>query len=335
MKNRKILLFAIPFCWIFIFLLCWKSGTVIITWAQLKNTVFGASTSNQTNIILLQVRLPRLLLAALTGATLSLTGAVFQALLRNPLAEPYILGISGGSALVVVIAMGFGLHLMIFGFQIVPIFAICGALLTILFVYNFSRIGNYLPTQTMLLAGISLQAMLSALILFLQTMMDPLQLMQVFTWLMGNIPTPEYGNLLWIFLYVVLAIGVILPQARHLNALTLGELDAQIVGVDVERLKRILFFACSLLTGSIVALTGLIGFVGIIVPHLLRLLIGPDHRRLLPACVIAGSLFMVVADTLARVLLSPTEIPVGVITALIGGPFFLFLLWKSKRKGMR
>ena len=335
MKNRKILLFTVPFCWILIFLLCWKFGTVIITWAQLKDTVFGASASDQTNIILLQVRLPRLLLAALTGATLSLTGAVFQALLRNPLADPYILGISGGSALGAVIAMGFGLHLMIIGFQIVPIFSICGALLTILFVYNFSRIGNYLPTQTMLLAGISLQAMLSALILFLQTLLDPLQLMQVFTWLMGNIPTPEYRNLLWIFLYVVLAIGVILPQARHLNALTLGELDAQIVGIDVERLKKILFFACSLLTGSIVALTGLIGFVGIIVPHLLRLTIGPDHRRLLPACVIFGSIFMVVADTLARVLLSPTEIPVGVITALIGGPFFLFLLWKNKRKGMR
>ena len=335
MKNRKILLFMIPICWIFVFLLCWKSGTVIITWEQLKNTVFGASASNQTNIILLQVRLPRLLLAALTGATLSLTGAVFQALLRNPLADPYILGISGGSALGAVIAMGFGLHLMIIGFQIVPIFSICGALLTILFVYNFSRIGNYLPTQTMLLAGISLQAMLSALILFLQTLLDPLQLMQVFTWLMGNIPTPEYRNLLWIFLYVVLAIGVILPQARNLNALTLGELDAQIVGIDVERLKKILFFACSLLTGSIVALTGLIGFVGIIIPHLLRLLIGPDHRRLLPACVIAGSIFMVIADTLARALLSPTEIPVGVITALIGGPFFLFLLWKNKRKGMR
>ena len=335
MKNRKILLFTVPFCWIFVFLLCWKFGTVIITWAQLKDTVFGLSVSDQTNIILLQVRLPRLLLAALTGATLSLTGAVFQALLRNPLADPYILGISGGSALGAVIAMGFGLHLMLIGFQIVPIFSICGALLTILFVYNFSRIGNYLPTQTMLLAGISLQAMLSALILFLQTLLDPLQLMQVFTWLMGNIPTPEYRNLLWIFLYVVLAIGVILPQARHLNALTLGELDAQIVGIDVERLKKILFFACSLLTGSIVALTGLIGFVGIIVPHLLRLTIGPDHRRLLPACVVFGSIFMVVADTLARVLLSPTEIPVGVITALIGGPFFLFLLWKNKRKGMR
>lgn len=335
MRNLKILLFTIPFCWIFIFLLCWKSGTVIITWEQLRNTVFGASASDQTNIILLQVRLPRLLLAALTGATLSLTGAVFQALLRNPLADPYILGISGGSALGAVIAMGFGLHLMIIGFQIVPIFSICGALLTILFVYNFSRIGNYLPTQTMLLAGISLQAMLSALILFLQTLLDPLQLMQVFTWLMGNIPTPEYRNLLWIFLYVVLAIGVILPQARNLNALTLGELDAKIVGIDVERLKKVLFFACSLLTGSVVALTGLIGFVGIIIPHLLRLLIGPDHRRLLPACVIAGSIFMVVADTLARTLLSPTEIPVGVITALIGGPFFLFLLWKNKRKGMR
>ena len=335
MKNRKILLFTVPFCWIFIFLLCWKFGTVIITWAQLKDTVFGSAASDQTNIILLQVRLPRLLLAALTGATLSLTGAVFQALLRNPLADPYILGISGGSALGAVIAMGFGLHLMLIGFQIVPIFSICGALLTILFVYNFSRLGNYLPPQTMLLAGISLQAMLSALILFLQTLLDPLQLMQVFTWLMGNIPTPEYRNLLWIFLYVVLAIGVILPQARHLNALTLGELDAQIVGIDVERLKKILFFACSLLTGSIVALTGLIGFVGIIVPHLLRLTIGPDHRRLLPACVVFGSIFMVVADTLARVLLSPTEIPVGVITALIGGPFFLFLLWKNKRKGMR
>ena len=167
MKNRKILLFTVPFCWIFVFLLCWKFGTVIITWAQLKNTVFGSAASDQTNIILLQVRLPRLLLAALTGATLSLTGAVFQALLRNPLADPYILGISGGSALGAVIAMGFGLHLMLIGFQIVPIFSICGALLTILFVYHFSRIGNYLPTQTMLLAGISLQAMLSALILFL------------------------------------------------------------------------------------------------------------------------------------------------------------------------
>ncbi|MFQ5686321.1 MAG: FecCD family ABC transporter permease [Candidatus Scalindua sp.] len=335
MENRKILLFTVPFCWVFIFLLCWKSGTVIITWAQLKNTIFGTTDPDQINIILLQVRLPRLLLAALTGATLSLTGAVFQALLRNPLADPYILGISGGSALGAVVAMGLGLHLMIIGFQIIPIFAICGALLTILFVYNFSRIGNYLPTQMMLLVGISLQAMLAALILFLQSLLDPLQLMQVFTWLMGNIPAPEYGNLLWIFLYVVLAIGVILPQARHLNALTLGELDAQIVGVDVERLKKILFFACSLLTGSIVALTGLIGFVGIIIPHLLRLLIGPDHRRLLPACIIAGSIFMVVADTLARTLLSPTEIPVGVITALIGGPFFLFLLWKNKRKGMR
>ncbi len=279
--------------------------------------------------------MPRLLLAALTGATLSLTGAVFQALLRNPLADPYILGVSGGSALGAVIAIGSGIHLMFIGFQIIPISAICGALFTILFVYNFSRIGNYLPTQTMLLAGISLQAMLSALILFLQSLLDPLQLMQVFTWLMGNIPTPEYRNLLWIFLYVLLGMAVILPQARHLNALTLGELDAQIVGVDVERLKKILFFACSLLTGSIVALTGLIGFVGIIIPHLLRLLVGPDHRCLLPACIIVGSIFMVVADTLARVLLSPTEIPVGVITALIGGPFFLLLLWKNKNKGKR
>ncbi len=335
MKNRKMFWFILMFCWFGIFLLCWKSGTVIITWKQMKNIVFGFSASDQAYVILLHVRLPRLLLAALTGATLSLTGAVFQALLRNPLADPYILGVSGGSALGAVLAMSFGLHLMIIGFQIIPVFAICGALLTILFVYNFSRIGNYLPTQTMLLAGISLQAMLSALILFLQTLLDPLQLMQVFTWLMGSIPTPEYGNLFWIFLYILVGICVILPQARHLNALTLGELDAQIVGVDVERLKKILFFACSLLTGSIVALTGLIGFVGIIIPHLLRLLIGPDHRRLLPACVIAGSLFMVVADTLARVLLSPTEIPVGVITALIGGPFFLFLLWKNKSKGNR
>ncbi|MGR3178060.1 MAG: FecCD family ABC transporter permease [Candidatus Anammoxibacter sp.] len=335
MKNLKKFWFILLFCWILVFLLCWKSGTVTITWEQLINAIFGTPDSPQTQIILLHVRLPRLLLAALTGASLSLTGAVFQALLRNPLADPYILGISGGSALGAVIAISFGLHLMVIGMQIIPIFAICGALLTILFVYNFSRIGNYLPTQTMLLAGISLQAMLSALILFLQTLLDPLQLMQVFTWLMGNIPTPEYGNLLWIFLYVTLAICVILPQARHLNALTLGELDAQIVGIDVERLKKILFFACSLLTGSIVALTGLIGFVGIIIPHLLRMLIGPDHRRLLPACVIAGSLFMVVADTLARVLLSPTEIPVGVITALIGGPFFLFLLWKNKKKGIR
>lgn len=310
--------------WPLVFLACWKAGAVDISWGDFTDA------PPEIHAILYSVRLPRLLLAAVTGASLALVGAIFQALLRNALADPYVLGISGGAALGATIAVILRLHVAFAGISALPVFAFCGALAALTIVYGFSRVRGFLAVHTMLLAGVSLQAMLSALVLFLYTILDPFQLMEVFTWLMGHIPSPTYPTLGAIGAVFLLSVAFLLPHARDLNALAFGERDARSLGVETEPLKRKLFLLSSLLTGSVVALTGLVGFVGILVPHILRLLVGPDFRKLLPGCIALGSLFLVVADTFARSLVPPAEIPVGVLTALTGGPFFLFLLWKNR-----
>jgi iron complex transport system permease protein len=316
--------------WPLIFLACWKTGAVGIDWDSFLRTLGNSAPDEQTHAILFSVRLPRLLLAALTGAALSLTGAVFQALLRNALADPYVLGISGGAALGATVAVVLRLNATVAGVSMLPVFAFCGALGSLWLVYGFSRVRGFLSVHTMLLAGISLQAMLSALVLFLYTILDPFQLLEVFTWLMGHVPSPTYPMLAALTAVFLFSVALLLPHARDLNALVFGEREARSLGVETETLKRRLFLISSLLTGSVVALTGLIGFVGIMVPHVLRMLVGPDYRKLLPGCIAAGSLFLVVADTFSRSLVPPAEIPVGVLTALTGGPFFLFLLWKNR-----
>lgn len=331
--NRRFRLFwpVLLISWPIVFILCWKTGAVGMAWAPFLETLAGAPTAgDQTAAILWSVRLPRLLLAALTGAALSLTGAVFQALLRNALADPYVLGISGGAALGATLAVMLNLNATVAGVSMLPLFAFIGALGSLWIVYSFSRIRGFLSVHTMLLAGISLQAMLSALVLFLYTILDPFQLLEVFTWLMGHVPSPTYSMLGVLAAIFLSALILLLPYTRDLNALVFGEREARTLGVETESLKRRLFLVSSLLTGSVVALTGLIGFVGIMIPHVLRLLVGPDYRRLLPGCVAAGSLFLVVADTCARSLVPPAEIPVGVLTALTGGPFFLLLLWRNR-----
>ncbi len=279
-------------------------------------------------LIIREVRLPRVILAGLVGASLATSGAVFQALLRNPLADPYILGVSGGGALGAILAMAIGIDFSLWGFSSVPIFAFLGSLCTIFFVYAVGSVRGRIATQSLLLTGVIVNAIFSALIMFITSVVDFSQVQSIIFWLMGNLGTIEYGSLLKLSAYSLIGLIVLFSLARDLNALSLGEEQALQLGVDVERTKKLAFVGASLITGAVVSVSGLIGFVGLIVPHTVRLIFGPDHRLLLPASMLCGGIFLMTADTIARTILSPIELPVGVITAICGGPFFIWLLRK-------
>jgi iron complex transport system permease protein len=282
-------------------------------------------------IILLHVRLPRVLLAFMVGACLAAVGVALQALLRNPLADPYVLGISSGAALGAALAMLLGVGATAMAVSSLPLFAFIGGLLSIAIVYRIAVSYGHLPVHTLLLAGVVLNAIFSALIMFITSIMDPNRSFGMMSWLMGTLLAPDYPALGALALYVGLGTAVLASQSSALNILTLGEESARSLGVSVERLKKMIFVTAALLTGAVVSVSGLIGFVGMVIPHAVRLLVGPDHRLLLPASALVGGMFLVIADALARTLLAPSEIPVGVVTALAGGPIFLYLL--SRRKG--
>jgi len=288
---------------------------------------------NTKAIILLKVRLPRILLACMVGGALAVAGVVLQALLRNPLADPYVLGVSSGSALGAIIAILLGLNINVGVLSSVPLFGFAGGILTILFVHHISKIHRKISVQTMLLVGVVTGAILAAIIMFITSIADPNQVQGIVFWLMGSLSSQEYPMLLIVSLYVLIGIVILFYHARGLNLLVLGEESALQLGLEVERTKKIAFIGASLITGAAVSVSGLIGFVGILIPHLMRMIIGSDHRLLLPVAGLSGSIFLVLADTLARTLLAPMEIPVGVITAMCGGPFFIYLLRKKHKKG--
>ena len=284
--------------------------------------------------IVFQIRLPRVIGAALIGAALATAGALFQGLLRNPLADPYIIGTSAGAALGATIAMTLPINLAFLGFGLVPLAAFVGALSAVIVVYNLARVGSRTPIVSMLLAGFVVSALLAAIISFLMAISDRvnLSLHSVYSFLMGHVSVVGWEQ---IAVVAPLVIGGIIGGrffAYHLNAFSLGEEGAAYLGIDVERDKVLILALGSLLTAAAVSIGGLIGFVGLVMPHAVRLSLGPDHRLLLPASALAGALFVVVADLLARVVLAPTEIPVGIITAIVGAPFFLYLLRRSRRE---
>ncbi len=281
-------------------------------------------------IILLKVRLPRILLACMVGGALAVSGVVLQALLRNPLADPYILGVSSGSALGAIIAILLGLNITIGAIPSIPLFGFAGGLVTILFVYHISKIHRKISIHTMLLVGVVTGAILAAIIMFITSIADPHKVQGIIFWLMGSLSSQKYPVVAIVSLYVIVGILILLYYARSLNLLVLGEESATQLGLDVERTKKIAFIGASLITGAAVSVSGLIGFVGILIPHLMRMIIGSDHRLLLPAAGLFGGIYLILADTLARTLMAPTEIPVGVITAICGGPFFIYLLRKKK-----
>ncbi len=280
--------------------------------------------------ILLQVRLPRVILAYLVGSCLAAVGVGLQALLRNPLADPYVLGISSGAALGAAVAALLGLSTAILAISTLPLFAMMGGLLSIFVIYRITMSYGRLPVHVLLLAGVILNAIFSALIMFITSIMEPTRSFGMMQWLMGSLTAPDYPVLAVLAIYLAIGAFILFRQARPLNVLTLGDEPARSLGVDAERVKKTVFFSSALLTGAVVSVSGMIGFVGMVVPHAVRMVIGPDHRLLLPASALVGGTYLVAADTLARSLLAPGEIPVGIITALAGGPFFIYLLVNRK-----
>lgn len=320
--------------------LCLQYGTERIPLLEVARILLapGAATESVSGVspavILWEVRLPRLLLAFLVGASLAAVGVALQALLRNPLADPYILGISSGAALGAALALQFGFGWAIGGFSAVQLCAFLFAAATIGAIYRIAVADGRIPVQTLLLAGVIINAILSALILFITSLADSTGAFRLFFWLMGSLATLGYAGLGALAVCVIVGIGLLGGQARNLNLLSLGEDPAQGLGLDVERVKRVIFVTTALLTGAVVAVSGLIGFVGMIVPHAVRMVLGPDHRLLLPASALVGGTFLAVADTVARSLLAPAELPVGVITALCGGPFFIYLLISHRKESV-
>tara|TARA_Y100001936_G_scaffold251326_1_gene306885 strand:- start:15901 stop:16905 length:1005 start_codon:yes stop_codon:yes gene_type:complete len=295
---------------------------------------FSTTLNNSNNIdasILFQVRLPRILLGAIAGAALSVAGAVLQALLRNDLAAPFTLGVSSGAALGAVIAIALNLNFTLLGFPVISLFAFMGSLGAILLVFNLvrTRHGEF-PTGILLLAGVTANFFFASLVMFIHYLASLSQSFTIIRWLMGGLDITNYDTILTLFPIVSIGILILLFVSRDLNLISTGIHSASSRGVNVEKTQKIGFITASLITGTVVATCGPIGFVGLIVPHIVRLFVGPDLRILIPASTLFGASFLVICDTFARTLLAPTEIPVGIITAMLGGPFFVWLL-KRKR----
>jgi iron complex transport system permease protein len=319
------------------FLLAVAVGTVWISpWTSLRViawklgfTARPAGVPESTEVILLQLRLPRVVLAGVVGAALAASGALFQGLFRNPLADPAIIGVSSGAALgaiAVIVFAGSG-ALAAFG---VPLAAFAGALLTAFLVYRLARIGPTVHVATLLLAGIAVAAVISSAMSIVMSFSGE-QVRDIYAWLLGGLVGQGWPAIGAVAPLIALALAAAALTAHDLNLLSLGEERAAQLGVEVMRLKRRTIGVGALLAACAVSVAGVIGFVGLMTPHLLRLVVGADHRRLLPAVVLAGPTLLILADLVARTVLSPQELPVGIVTALLGGPFFLYLLRREGR----
>jgi iron complex transport system permease protein len=300
----------------------------LIGW-KLRLAGLPTDVSPSAEVILFELRLPRVLLAAVVGAALAAAGSVFQALFRNPMADPAIIGVSSGAALGAIGAILLGLGSLAGGLGI-PIAAFAGALVTAFAVYRLSRIGPVVQMTTVLLAGIAVAAVVSAVITLLMSFSGE-DVRSIYFWLLGGLGARGWDALWASAPFVAVGLAVAMGAAGRLNLSVLGDERAAQLGLDVERFKRIMLAVGSLLAAAAVSVAGLIGFVGLMTPHILRLVTGADHRRLIPASILGGATFMILADLVARAAVSPEEIPVGAVTAVLGGPFFLYLLRKARR----
>lgn len=306
--------------------ICAAIGPVSIPYGEVfRDLLRPAAAHGVFSQILFQIRVPRILLGFLVGGSLAAAGAGLQGALRNPLADPYIVGTSSGAALGAAICFMAGLDRL----HLVPIFAFAGAILSILAVLALSRRGGKFPVATVLLAGVVVGAFVWSLVTFLLTLTGE-NLQKIIFWLMGSLADRSWSDVTMMLPYALAGSAALCLLARPLNLLTLGEERAESLGLHPEKAKLAVLAAASLLTAASVAVSGLIGFVGLVVPHAVRIVSGPDHRTLIPASFLAGGILIVWSDTLARLLFQPAELPVGVVTALMGAPFFLYLLRKAK-----
>jgi len=292
--------------------------------------VLHPAVSGTEGQIFWKIRIPRVLAAWLAGAGLAAAGMAFQALFRNSLATPFTLGVASGAALGAALSIRFGIALSVAGMSSTPLWAFAGASVSILLVYGITRARRGMNTATMLLAGVAVSFFFSSLNLFTQYISDFTHTFRIIRWLMGGVQVTGYRSVMEMLPLVLGGLLITLWRTRELDILSTGEELAAGRGVDVVRTRNLLFFGASLMVGGVVAVCGPIGFVGLMVPHICRLLVGPGHRHLGPASILAGGMFLTVCDTFARTIIAPAEIPVGVITALLGGPFFLVLLIKDK-----
>ncbi len=298
-------------------------GTVSVSPGQFWDWLWGR-LSGAPAIILSDLRLPRLLLAALVGASLSVSGVVFQGILRNPLAEPFILGVSGGAACGAVLALLAGVASL----WVQSTLAFGGALGTVFLVLTIARRRGSMETSTLVLTGVMINAFFTAMIMFVISTTTDQKLHAILFWLYGDLAAANLQQVYLLLPVTLIGGGVIFFFARHLNLLNAGDQSAAALGVAVERVKLLLFVGVSLLVGVTVSLSGLIGFVGLMVPHLVRMTLGHDHRLLLPASALFGATFLMLCDTAARTVISPSSLPVGVVTAALGAPFFVLLMAK-------
>lgn len=320
--------------------ICLHFGAQSIAYGEILRVGFDAisaketdgGTSDVASTILLQVRLPRMLLSFFVGCSLATVGVALQALLRNPLADPYVLGVSSGAALGAAVGVLLGAGTTFLAETALPVCGFAGGLLALVFLYRMAASHEQLPIHSLLLTGVILNAIFSALIMFITSILEPNRSYGMMAWLMGTLTAPTYGGLAGLAVYLLIGLFLLFSQMRVLNILALGEDAARSLGIDTEKSKRFIFVLTALVTGAVVSVSGMIGFIGMVVPHAVRLVTGSDHRLLLPASALVGGTFLMGADTIARTVISPAEIPVGIITALAGGPFFVYLLlWRKDR----
>lgn len=335
-----LLVLLVAFCAVFVLSLNigfahipFRDILIILTKPFLGNLVDSSGIPGTSVTIISQIRLPRVLCGALVGAALATAGVTYQGIFRNPMADPYVIGASTGasvgSALVIVLGVG----ISFFGVNTLQIFAFVGSVSTVLVVYTISRVGSKVPVATLLLTGIAVSLFQNAIVTYLKTVATDRTLHGLTFWLIGSlVPTENWDKVYAILPLIVVGAIISYLYSRDLNILALGEDQAQHLGVEIEKVKRILLVSGALMTAAAVSISGLIGFVGLIIPHVTRVLIGPDHRVLLPTSAVVGASFLMVCDAVSRVIMGSGEAPVGIITALTGAPFFIYLL-RRKRKG--
>jgi iron complex transport system permease protein len=328
LTYSKVLFFSLAMCAVLLLVAAVSLllGTAEISLSQIMGLFSGnLQVDDSTRLIIFKIRLPRIVLAGLVGFSLSLGGVVFQAILRNPLADPFILGVSSGSAFGAVLGIVFGLSFSLG----IPVMSFAGALLTIYLLMTIGARKMGMESSTILLTGVVINAFFGAIIMFFVSIATDSTLHSMLYWLYGDLSQSRYTQLVLVAPILIMASIFLYSFSRHLNIMTAGDEAALQLGVDVETIKRICLLLVSLIIGLVVAFSGLIGFVGLMVPHLARMAFGSDHRLLFPVASLGGASFLIAADTLARTIISPNELPVGVITAFMGAPFFIYLLRKK------
>src|ERR1700690_2552810 len=330
---------SLPYIYALIFLLLTvilsiAVGAVFIPLPDIWRVLVGQPPQvvTQAATIILALRLPRTALVLLTGAALGGSGAAYQGLFRNPLADPYLIGVASGAGLGAVVAMSIQWPFSFWGLMAIPMAAFAAGLLTIFIVYSLARVGKTIPTTNLILAGVAFSSFATSLTSFLMLRSNN-DIRRALGWLLGGATQSNWTAIIAIAPYLFIGLGVLLISGQALNLMQFGDEQAQQLGLNVPRAKTILLISASLATAAAVAFSGIIGFIGLIVPHIMRLWWGADYRRLIPLSIISGATALLISDIVARVVIAPQEIPVGIVTALVGAPFFLWVLRRAKNLG--